>query len=230
LIHSVAQLNPNTIVILEGSGPFFMRSWVSDVSAVLTAWYPGMRGGQAVAEILFGLVNPSGKLPLTFPASDDQLPPFDNRSREVTFDAYHGYRFVDRAGVVPQFPFGHGLSYTTFEYSDLQIAPATIATNDRTEISVEVSNTGNRAGDEIVQLYVSYQGSAVERPVNELESFGRLSLEPGESKRILFDVDAKQLGYFDVEANAWKVEPVEVTIAVGASSRDLRLEGSLGIR
>lgn len=230
LIREVAQLNPKTIVILEGSGPFLMSTWVDDVAGLLTAWYPGMRGGQAVAEIVFGEVNPSGKLPLTFPVSDDQLPPFDNRSREVTFDAYHGYRLVDRDGAVPQFPFGFGLSYTTFEYSDLQISPSTLAAADSAEVSVNVTNSGDRAGDEVVQLYVGYSGSEVERPVKELKGFGRVSLEPGETKRLIMEISAEQLAYFDIVTNAWKVEALEATVMVGASSRDLRLEGTLRVQ
>lgn len=230
LIKKAASLNDRVIVVLIGSGAFFMDGWLEDVEGLLMAWYPGMRGGQAVAEVLFGEVNPSGKLPMTFPKSDAQLPVFDNTSTEVEFDMWHGYRLADREGYQPNFPFGFGLSYTTFEYSNLRLSTDAIKAGETVEVRVDLTNTGDRAGDEVVQLYVSYEGSAVERAVKELKGFGRLSLNPGETKTLLMEVKAEDLAYYNMEAGAWTVEPLTATLKVGPSSANLPLGAELEVR
>ena len=228
LIAAVAALNPRTIVVLEGSGAVLMP-WVDDVAAVLEAWYPGQEGGTAIGEVLFGDVNPSGKLPVSFPRAETDLPPFDDVSLAVSYGYFHGYRWLDRNGVAPLFPFGFGLSYTSFAYANLRVAPATLVPWGRVRVSADVTNTGARPGDEVAQLYVSYDGSRVDRAVRDLKGFARVHLEPGETKTVTFDVRAVDLAFWDVAAAAWSLEPIRYGLHVGPSSRDLPLEGDVTI-
>lgn len=228
LIADVAALNPRTIVVLEGSGPVTMP-WLADVAGVVMAWYPGQQGGHAIAGVLFGDVNPSGRLPLTFPAAEADLPPFDSVSLAVTYDYFHGYRWLDRTGVAPLFPFGFGLSYTSFAYANLHVSRSVLAPGGRVRVSVDVTNTGAVAGDEVVQLYVSYAGSAVDRAERDLKAFARIHLEPGETRRVPLDVRAADLTYWDTTANAWKLEPITYGVHVGSSSSDLPLSGSFSV-
>jgi beta-glucosidase len=228
LIAAVAAANPRTIVVLEGSGAITMP-WVNDVAAVLMAWYPGQEGGTAIAEVLFGDVTPSGKLPMSFPRAEADLPPFDNQSLAVTYDYFHGYRYLDRNGTAPLFPFGYGLSYTTFAYGNLRIAPATVSAHDHVRVTADITNTGTLAGDEVAQLYVGYEGSRVDRAPNDLKGFARVHLEPGETRSVAFDLRAADLAFWDTSAGAWEVEPITYDVRVGASSRDLPLTGSFAV-
>src|SRR5262249_54057343 len=182
LVETVAALNPRTIVVVEGSGAATMP-WLDKVGAIVMAWYPGQKGGRAIADVLFGDVNPSGKLPVTFPVSESDLPPFDNHSLEVTYGYFHGYRWVDREGITPLFPFGHGLSYTSFRYANLRLDRSTLSPAGRVRATVDVTNTGGIAGDEIAQLYVRYPHSAVERAVQDRRGFARVHLEPARRGR-----------------------------------------------
>src|SRR4029453_8621855 len=179
--------------------------------------YPRQRGAAAIADVLFGDVAPSGKLPLTFPVAEADLPPFDNQSRSVTYGYYHGYRWLARNGVAPLFPFGFGLSYTTFRYGGLTVAPATASPWGQVRVSVDVTNTGSVAGDEVVQLYVSYPGSAVDRAVGDLKAFPRVNLEPAQTRQGPLDVRAADLAYWDVAAGAGAVEPIAYGVHVGPS-------------
>ena len=228
MISSVAALNPRTIVVLEGGSAITMP-WVDQVSAILMAWYPGEEGGQAIADLLFGDVNPSGKLPISFPVAEADLPPFDNVDLTVTYGYYHGYRWLDRNGTTPLFPFGFGLSYTTYQYANLTLDRTTLAPDGRLRVTADVTNTGSVAGDEIAELYVSYQGSSVDRAVRDLKAFARVHLEPGETRTVAFPVRAADLAYWDTTAGAWTVEPITYGVAVGPSSRDLPLQGTFTI-
>ena len=230
LIEAVATLNPRTIVVLEGSGAVLMP-WLDDVAAVLEAWYAGQEGGTAIGEVLFGDVNPSGKLPVTFPRREEDLPPFENDPTQlsVTYGYFHGYRWLDRNSVAPLFPFGFGLSYASFAYGNLSVAPATLSPWGRVRVSADVTNTGARAGDEVAQLYVSYEGSGVERAVRDLKGFARVHLEPGETKTVTFDVRAVDLAFWDMAAGAWSLEPISYGLHVGSSSRDLPLDGAVTV-
>jgi beta-glucosidase len=228
LIAAVAALNPRSIVVLEGSGALLMP-WVDDVAAVLMAWYPGQRGGDALADVLFGDVTPSGKLPMSFPVAEQDLPPFDNTSLAVTYDYYHGYRYLDRNGTAPLFPFGFGLSYTTFQYSNLTIAPTTLSPYGHVRVTADVTNTGTVPGDEIAQLYIGYQTSQVDRAVSDLKGFVRVHLEPGETRTVSFDVRAADLAFWNTATGAWEVEPITYDVRVGSSSRDLPLVGTFAV-
>lgn len=220
LIKAVAEANSRTIVVLMGGSAIITESWRERVPALLMAWYPGMEGGHAIADVLFGKVNPSGKLPCIFPKSTSQLPFFDKNAETIEYDLYHGYRLMDKQRHKPAFPFGFGLSYTTFRYSDLYLNKDRIGVEDTLLISVKVTNTGNMAGEEIVQLYLGYEGTTVDRPLKELRGFRKLRLEPGETKPVNFEISASQLAYFDENRSTFVVEPITYPVFVGASSRD----------
>ncbi|MBT8464950.1 MAG: glycoside hydrolase family 3 C-terminal domain-containing protein [Deltaproteobacteria bacterium] len=229
LIRDAAAANPRTIVVLEGGGAITMGDWLSEVEALLMVWYPGQMGGHAVADLLFGAANPSGKLPITFPTGLDQLPPFDNVTLEVVYDYFHGYRYLDRNGATPEFPFGFGLSYTTFSIENLQASQTAAVAGDVVRFSVDVTNTGSAAGAQVVQLYVTYPGSAVERSERELKGFVKVTLGAGESQTVEIALPVNQLAYYDVASSAWALEALEHAIHVGTSSRDLPLSTSLAV-
>jgi beta-glucosidase len=229
LIGAVADLNPRTIVVLEGGSVITLESWLPRVDAIVMAWYPGQEGGNAVADVLFGDVNPSGRLPSTWPKTEEDLPPFANDRPKVEYGYHHGYLHVDRQGIEPRFPFGYGLSYTTFAYANLKLSDETVPSDGVVQISTEVSNTGAVWGEEVVQLYVSCSGSRVDRPVKALKGFEKVTIGPGETRRVVFELAAKELAFYDVGAGAWEVEPIPYTVHIGPSSGDLRLSGTLSV-
>jgi beta-glucosidase len=219
LILRVAAANPRTVVVMMGGSAIITESWREKVPAILMAWYPGMEGGHALADILLGKVNPSAKLPCTFPKSEEQLPFFDKHARSIEYGYFHGYRHMDKEGHEPAFPFGFGLSYTTFAYRHMLLDRKEIAADGELEVSVDVTNTGGVAGEEVVQLYVGCEGSQVERPVRELKGFAKVHLEPGETKRVALALAARQLAYYDEQRDHWMVEPITYRVSVGPSSR-----------
>ncbi len=216
LIKAVAAENKRTVVVLEGGSAITMGSWQHAVPAIIMAWYPGMEGGHAIADVLFGDVNPSGKLPVVFPKSKDQLFEFDNQAKEVVYDYYHGYRFFDKNKLEPEFPFGHGLSYTTYEYTNLRLIKGADGVNAR----VDVTNTGKVAGEEVVQLYVGYKGSKVLRPKKDLKGFKKVKLEPGIKRTVEMHLDPRDLSFYNAEKGAWEIEPIEYVVSVGPSAAD----------
>ena len=219
LIQAVAAGNPNMVVVLIGGSAILTESWRRQVPAILMAWYPGMQGGHALADILFGKANPSGKLPCAFPRSEDQLPLFDNQLPSIEYGYYHGYKLMDKKGAEPAFPFGFGLSYTTFVFANLELDPHTVALDGGLRVCVDVTNTGPVTGEEVAQLYVGYPDSGVDRPVKELKGFARLRLEPGETRRIEIPLPAQRLAYYDETCNGWVVEPGTYRVYLGPSSR-----------
>jgi beta-glucosidase len=220
LIQAVVSVTPRTVVVLVGGSSFITETWRHKVPTILMSWYSGLEGGNALADILFRKVNPSGKLPVVFPRSEDQLPFFDSEADSIVYDTFHGYRLIDKNGQDPAFPFGYGLSYTSFEYSHLKISRDRIGPNGKLLIGVDISNTGDMAGEEIVQLYVGAEDSSVERAVRELKGFKKISLQPGDTKRVTFELPAGQLAYYDVQQAAWVVEKIGYRIFVGPSSRE----------
>jgi beta-glucosidase len=219
LILRTVAANRSTVVVLMGGSAIITEKWRKKVPALLMAWYPGMEGGNALADVLLGKVNPSGKLPCLFPKSESQLPFFDKRAKSIEYGYFHGYRLMDQQGNVPAFPFGFGLSYTTFAYKNLQIDRSEIGPNEALKVSVDVTNTGNLAGEEVVQLYAGYEGSRVERPVKELKGFLKVSLAPGQTKRVDFLLAAKHLAYYNEQQAKWFVEAITYSVHVGPSSR-----------
>ncbi len=230
LVSETASLNARTIVLLMGGGAITMDDWLAEIEGLLMVWYPGQMGGNAVADLVFGVANPSGKLPISFPTSLEQLPPFDNASLSVTYDFFHGYRYLDRADSVPLFEFGFGLSYTTFEYGTLTLDKSSARPGDIVTAQVELTNTGSRTGAQVVQLYVGYEGSAVERAERDLKGFVRVELEAGETKTVDIPLEVDELGYYDAGAGQWRVEPLTYTVHVGSSSRNLPREASLAVQ
>jgi len=227
LIERVVAANPNTVVVLN-VGSAVEMPWIDKVPAVLQLWYDSQEQGNALADVLFGDVNPSGKLPTTFPVRLQDNPAYTNYPGENGKVRYGegifvGYRYYDKKEIAPLFPFGHGLSYTTYKYSNLRLSTKSMTPNELLEVNVDIANTGNTAGKEIVQLYVHDVKSTVARPEKELKAFTKVELAPGQTKTVTFTLDREAFWYFDVTGNAWATEPGGFEILVGASSRDIRL-------
>ncbi len=229
LIVDAASVNDRVIVVLEGGGAITMQDWLADPEAVLMVWYPGQMGGHAIADLLFGDRSPSGKLPFTVPKSLDQLPPFDNVSLEVEYGYFHGYRYLDRRGFTPEFPFGFGLSYTSFALSDLRVSRSQASAGETVTFSVDVENTGPVVGGEVVQLYVSYPDSEVERAERELKGFAKVELEPGERRTVSIDIPIDNLAYYDSDRAEWVIEALDYVVHGGTSSRVLPLSVTLRV-
>jgi beta-glucosidase len=223
LIRRVAATGRPTVVVIVGGGAVIMRSWLDRVQSVLDVWYPGEAGGEALADLLFGEASPGGRLPITFPVSEGQLPLVYNHKPTGRGDDYD-----DLTGL-PAFPFGFGLSYTRFAYSDLVIGPDSLDRNGSLEVRCTVTNAGPRAGDEVVQLYLHDPVATVTRPVLELKGFERVTLAAGASARVVFRVRREDLMVLDVAGKA-ALEPGRLDILVGASSRDIRLRGNVVLR
>ena len=226
LIARVAEVNPNTVVVLN-AGSAVTMPWLDKVAAVLHAWYPGQEAGNAIADVLFGDVNPSGKLPQTFPISLEDNPSYGNFPGENGKVHYAeqllvGYRHYDTKRIAPLFPFGFGLSYTTFEYDNLQLSSTNIGPDETLQVSVEVTNTGSRRGQEVVQVYVRDLEAHLQRPEKELKAFTKVALEPGERKTVRLPLTRESLAYFDDSTREWVAEAGTFEVLVGASSQDIR--------
>lgn len=223
LIRAVAATGTPTVVVIIGGSATTMSPWIDQVGAVVQAWYPGEMGGAAVADVLFGDVSPGGRLPITFPMSEGQLPLHYNHKPTGRGDDY-----LDLNGM-PLFPFGFGLSYTTFAYSDLRITPGQMTASGTATVTCTVRNTGTRVGDEVVQLYIRDVLGSVARPVMELKGFRRVRLAPGESRDVTFTLEPRHLRMLDADRR-WIVEPGVFRVMVGASSEDIRLRGELIVK
>ncbi len=234
LIGRVTAANPRTIVVLAAGSPVAMDPWLATTPAVVQAWYAGMEGGHAIAGVLFGDVNPSGKLPCTFPRRLVDSPAhasgaarqFPGENGTVHYDegVLIGYRWFDSKGIEPLFPFGHGLSYTHYAYSELRIS-GSAGKPTALEVECTVTNAGARAGSETVQVYVHDRAAAVPRPEQELRGFAKVRLAPGESQVVRIPLSPRALAYYDAVGGRWLAEAGDFEIRVGASSRDIRLRG-----
>lgn len=229
LIKAVAAANENTVVVVVAGSPITMTSWIEEVPAVLYAWYGGQEAGHAVGDLLFGVATPSGKLPVTFPVRIEDSPahgnyPGENLHVEYAEGIYVGYRGFDERGTAPLFPFGFGLSYTTFEYSGLTLSGAELKRGDTLEARLQVKNSGDRAGAEVVQLYLRDVESSLDRPQRELKGFSRVQLAPGQSETVTFSLNEDALSFFDPVRDGWVAEAGEFEVLIGASSRDIRLK------
>ncbi|MGI5916042.1 MAG: beta-glucosidase [Anaerolineae bacterium] len=233
LIAAVVEANPRTVVAIMAGSAVITEAWRGRVPAILMLWYPGMEGGRALADVLLGTVSPGGKLPCVFPKRAEHLPFFDRDATAITYDLWHGYRLLERDGHEPAFPFGYGLSYTTFALSDLRLESDEIGADDAAatlRATVTVTNTGARAGDEVAQLYIAAPGSRVERAPKELKAFARVSLAPGERRDVTLEAPVARLAYYD-ESQGWVVEPLSYEVIVGTHSLDSNaLRASLTVR
>jgi beta-glucosidase len=221
--------------VLQTGGPVEMP-WLGEVAAVLEAWYPGQEAGNAIADVLLGVAEPGGRLPQSFPVRWNDNP-VHSQDREIypglagkvryEEGVFIGYRHYDRQGIAPMFPFGFGLSYTSFELSDLAIDETGFDADGKVTVWVSVTNTGARRGSEVVQLYVGDEASSVPRPVKELKAFEKVALEPGESKRLRFDLTGRDFAFFDVAGHRWVAEPGAFSLMVGTSAADIKLMGQV---
>ena len=233
LIEKVAAVQPNTVVVLHNGSPIEMP-WVDKVKGIVEAYLGGQAVGGAICDILFGRVNPSAKLPETFPIKLEDNPSYLSYIGEGDVVEYRegifvGYRYYDKKKMDVLFPFGHGLSYTTFEYSNLTVDKERLKDTDTLRVTVDVTNTGSMAGKEVVQLYVSDKESTVIRPVKELRDFAKVELKPGETKKVTFTLDKRAFAYYSVKIHDWHVETGEFDILIGKSSRDIQLTKTVNI-
>jgi len=229
LIKRVAEANPNTIVVLTTGSPVLMDDWLNNVDGLIEAWFAGEQAGSAIVEVLLGETNPSGKLPMTFPKRWEDCSAFDSYKKldgtTIYEDGiYVGYRHFEKNNIKPLFPFGFGLSYTTFKYNDLKLSSKDINQNDNLLVKLSVKNTGNVNGSEVVQLYIKDIQSSIDRPVKELKGFKKVNLNPGEEKVVEFTIDQKALSFFDSKTKEWIAESGEFEILIGSSSQDIRLK------
>ena len=240
LIDELLKVNPNVIVVVNSGGPVSMRAWRDRVPSIIQAWFPGQEGGRAIARVILGLVNPSGKLPITIPKDIKDSPSFEyypkDDSQKFNIDyslagVLEGYRGYDAKKIEPEFPFGHGLSYTNFTYSYSSSYSSSLtdgsnlqseARNPKVTIAMTLANAGAMAGAEVVQLYVHQDHPKVTRAPLELKGFKKVSLKPGERKQIQFELDASAFRYWDVKTHSWAVDTDSFTVLLGSSSRDLR--------
>ena len=235
VIEAISKVNDNVAVIII-SGNAVAMPWVDNVNAIVEAWYSGSQAGHAIADVVFGKVNPSGKLPFTFPVELDDLGAhaagaYDRRDLSVEYKEglYVGYRWADKYDVEPLFAFGHGLSYTDFTYGDAK-AKSSVKAGADLKVSIDVTNSGKVAGKEVVQLYIGDEQAYLDRPVKELKGFKKIHLEPGETKTVEFVIEPDMLKFFDDAKHEWVLEKGKFTAYVGASSQDIRSEVSFEVK
>jgi beta-glucosidase len=231
-IQQVSSVNKNVVVVLNAGGGVDMTKWLDQVPVILDAWYPGQEGGVALAQLLFGKFSPAGKLPVTIerrlednPTFHSYYPQKGDKHVEYSEGIFVGYRGYEKEKITPLFPFGFGLSYTTFAYSDLKITPASKESGALLEVTFKVKNVGSREGEEIAELYVGDSHAPLPRPPKELKGFAKVSLRPGESKELSILLDRRAFSYYDVARQDWRVAPGDFNLLVGSSSADIRLQG-----
>ena len=230
LIEKICNANKNTVVVLNTGSPCEMP-WSENAEAILQCWFPGQEFGNSLSDILFGEVNPSGKLPTTFPHKISDTPAYSTYpGKDLQMDyeegLFIGYRWYDKEKIKPLFPFGHGLSYTTFEYSNLRAIPPR-GTSSVAAFEMDITNSGSLAGKEVVQGYISVSNSQIDRPNKELKKFDKVFLKPGETKKIQFELSERDLSFWSIETQTWQVEPAEYIFEVGASANDIREKTSV---
>jgi beta-glucosidase len=232
LIREVAAANKKTIVTVTSGGNVDSQQWIDRIPAFIAAWYSGQEGGTALAEVLFGDVNPSGHLPVTFERKAEDNPTYANYypeegSKRVIYreGIFVGYRGYEHNHTQPLYPFGYGLSYTTFKFSNLSVKPDA----SHAAVTFDITNTGDRAGADVAQVYVSDGHTKVDRPAKELKGFEKVSLQPGETKHVSIDLDSRAFAWYDTDAKKWSITPGKFGILVGDSSASLDLKGSVEV-
>lgn len=220
LIHAAAAASARVIVVLEGGAALITRPWEDEVEAIVFAFYPGSSGGDALADVLFGDFAPSGRLPFSIPAQESDLPAFDDVSTTVTYDFLHGYRYLAANGTAPAYPFGFGLSYTTFSYTNLRVSASTIHPGESITATVTVTNDGDVEAIDTVQLYVSAIGSSVQRAPEDLRAFGQITLAPHASGDVVLTLNGDDLRYWDETSSSWQLEPIDYALHVAHHAGD----------
>lgn len=215
LIIALSAVNQKIIVAVVAAGAVIMERWRQHPAAILMLWYAGMEGGTALAKILFGDVNPSGKLPFTIPVTEEQLPFFDKDADEIEYGLYHGYSKFDKEGLIPAYPFGYGLSYSRFSYSPLEL----VIEGSSAKISCRISNESQRSGSEVAQLYIGFENSNIDRAVRLLKGFDRVELEAGASAEVCFEVSQDDIAWYDEDNSAWAFEDIEYSAHIGGCSK-----------
>jgi beta-glucosidase len=221
LIKQVGAAHDKVIVILVGGGPITMESWKNDVEGIIMAWYPGEQGGLAIGDLVFGNANFGGHVPMTWPKRWEDEPPFENQQEETVMPFLHGYRYFEDKNIEPLFPFGYGLSYTTFEYSNVRVPCIDVTKEGLVEITVDIKNTGTVAGDTVAFLFVSYPDSNVRRAKKDLKNFVRVNLEPGVKKRVNIPLKVQDLAYWNTDTHKWEVEATEYKVMIGPDAATL---------
>ncbi|MBA9087177.1 beta-glucosidase [Fontibacillus solani] len=216
LIQAVGPVNQNSAAVLIGGNMIMIEEWKQAVSSILMAYYPGMEGGTAIAKTLFGDVSPGGKLPFIVPTSESHLPKVDWDANEIKYDYYHGYTKLEKEGIVPSLPYGFGLSYTSFSISNAAFK----VINDQITGSCEIENTGDTTGDEVVQLYVGFSHSRVDRPVKVLRGFKRITLKPGQKEKVEIACPIEKIKWFNPITNEWELEEIAYDVFIGNSSAE----------
>lgn len=214
LVQEVGSINPNSIAVLIGGNMIMMENWKDNVGAIMMAYYPGMEGGTAIGEIIFGDINPSGKLPYVIPFRESDLPQVEWDTTSQWYDYYHGYAKLEKEGIEPSVPYGFGLSYTKFEFSEAEFNTSDNSVNAK----CIVKNTGEMSGDEVVQMYVGFKNSSVDRPLKLLRGFARVSLQPGESKEVIITCLNEDICWYNTETEKMELEHMEYEIYIGNSS------------
>lgn len=237
LIKSVLAANPHTVVVVTSGGSVATNRWINQTPALIEDWYGGSEGGRALEEILFGRVNPSGKLPISWERRQQDNPCFKNYyeqpgTHNVTYaeGIFLGYRYYDRSKVKPLFPFGFGLSYTSFSFGNLRVTPSEASATGPITVSFDVRNTGQRAGAEVAQVYVADPSATVPRPIKELKGFERVFLKPGEIRNVSLTLNRRSLAYWDTKTSGWKVDPGRFVVYVGDSSENVPLQAAVTVR
>lgn len=235
LLNEVLKVNKNVVVVLNNGSAILMEDWNDRVPAIIEALYPGEQGGKALAQILFGEVNPSGKLPFTIMKKWEDHPaaktyPGTKEIANYSEGIFMGYRHFDKENIEPLYPFGYGLSYTAFEYSDIKLSSKEMKPDGTVLVSFTITNTGDVDGDEVVQMYISDKKASVEREVKSLKGFKRVSLKAGESKKVSFTIDRSSLSFYDVPNKTWKAEKGKFEVLIAASSRDIKLTESFKLK
>jgi len=238
LIAAALAANMKTVVVITSGGAVDMTLWIAHTPALLESWYPGQEAGTALADILFGQVNPSGKLPVTFDrnledsavAHSYYADPPENKKVRYSEGVFVGYRHYDKSGSKPAFPFGYGLSYTTFKYSNLSVTPQSADLSSPVMVSFDVTNTGSREGAEVAEVYVGDTHARVPRPVKELKGFSKVMLKPDETRHVQVSLDRRAFSYYDVEKKDWAAAPGEFAILVGGSSDNTPLRGTFVLK
>jgi len=220
LIKSIAEVNKNVVVSVIAGSTVMMEEWRNEVPAIIMQWYAGMEGGNALANILSGDVNPSGKLPFVIPTSESHLPYFDLEATSIEYDLWHGYRKLNRDGNNPAFPFGFGLSYTNYIYSDLKLNKTEYSPSDTLVAKLKLSNNGPVDGEEVVQLYISAKNSKVERAVKELKAFDKIFIKKGETREMEIKLPIVEIAYYDEMVGDFVVELTSYQVFVGAHELD----------